>query len=63
MMWFFDRAFTPRRAPTDRRGELEQRIKQLQMMKWSSPEDRRELEGMIEEAERALRELVGGGSR
>ena len=59
MMWFFD-AFTPRRAPTDRRGELEQRIKQLRTQLWSSPEDRSELLGMIEAAEAELRQLDRG---
>jgi hypothetical protein len=43
-MWFFD-AFTPHRAPTDGRGELEQRIRSLRAQLWSSPEDRRELGG------------------
>jgi hypothetical protein len=62
-MWFFDAAFTPHRAPTDRRGELEQRIKALRTQLWSSPEDRREIEGMIEAAEAELRMLGGGGSR
>ena len=56
---FLDGAFTPQRPPTDRRGELEQRIRSLRTQLWSSPEDRREIEGMIEAAEVELRQLGG----
>lgn len=49
--------------PSDRRGELIERISHLRMMKWSDPGDRRELEGLIEEAERELRQLDGRGNR
>jgi hypothetical protein len=41
--------------PTTKRGELEERVRQLRMMKWSDPGDRRELEGLIEQAEAELR--------
>jgi hypothetical protein len=60
-MFFTDGAFTPRREPSDRREELQERIRQLRMMKWADPGDRRELEGLIEEAERELRQLDGRG--
>jgi hypothetical protein len=46
--------------PTTRRGEIEQRIRELRLQMWSSPEDRRELEGMIEAAEAELRALDRG---
>lgn len=50
--------------PTTKRGELEERIRQLRMMKgWSDFDDRRELEGMIEQAERELREYVKAETR
>jgi hypothetical protein len=45
------------RRPSTKRREIEQRIRELRMQMWSSPEDRRELEGMIEAAERELRAL------
>jgi hypothetical protein len=47
--------------PLSRRGEVEQRIRELRVQMWSSPEDRRELEGMIEAAEAELRQLERGG--
>jgi hypothetical protein len=56
---FFD-AFVPHRAPVDRRGELEQRIRNLRLQMWSSPEDKRELEGMIEAELRQLDRERGG---
>src|SRR5262245_16132339 len=42
--------------PVTRRGELEERIRQLRMQLWSDPGDRHEIEGLIEQAERELRE-------
>jgi hypothetical protein len=50
-MWFFD-GFTPHRAPTDRKknGRGASPVSH-------NPEDRRELEGMIEAAEAKLRML------
>jgi hypothetical protein len=48
--------------PRTRRGEIEQRIRELRLQMWSSPEDRRELEGMIEAAERELRVLDREGT-
>jgi hypothetical protein len=60
---FLDGFFVPKREPADRRGELQERIRTLKTQLWSSPEDRREIEGMIEAAEAELRELGGGRSR
>jgi hypothetical protein len=62
-MWFSDGAFTPRRPPTDRRGESQQRIRSLRTQLWSSPEDRSELLGMIEACEAELRRLDQGRDR
>jgi hypothetical protein len=56
---FLQDGYTDR--PTTKRGEIEQRIRELRMQMWSSPEDKRELEGMIEAAERELRALGRGG--
>jgi hypothetical protein len=46
--------------PKTPRAALEQRIRELRLQLWSSPEDRRELEGMIEASEAELRALDGG---
>ena len=62
-MFFTDGAFTPRRAPSDRREELQERIRSIRMHLWADPGDRSELEGLIEEAERELRQLDGRDSR
>jgi hypothetical protein len=62
IMFFTDGAFTPHRPPTGRREELIERIRSLRMHVWADPGDKRELEGLIEEAEAELRAL-GGGSR
>jgi hypothetical protein len=47
--------------PRTKRGEIEQRIRELRLQLWSSPGDRAELEGMIEQCERELRALDNGG--
>jgi hypothetical protein len=46
--------------PSDRRGELQERIRSLKMHLWADPADKHEPEGLIEQAE--LREL-GRGNR
>lgn len=52
--------YRPRPARS-RREELEREIANLRRQLWDSPEDRRELEGMIEAREAELRSL--GGNR
>ena len=64
-MFFTDGAFTPRRAPSDRREELQERIRSLRCSLWSDPGDAAELRSMIEVAEAELRTLgeLGRGNR
>jgi hypothetical protein len=45
-----------------RRGEIEQRIRQLRVVLRADPGDRREIEGMIEAAELELRALNKDGA-
>jgi hypothetical protein len=46
--------------PSDPRAVLEERIRNLRARLWSDPGDRREIEGMIEQAEAELRALDRG---